>query len=72
MSNYLVDSMYDKVPPMSRGVVLDVLDPPDDAEDNSGEEASDLDPLIGSQLYLGSVTNINFGGRIRRLTSIFG
>uniref|UniRef100_A0A0R3WJL2 Bestrophin homolog n=1 Tax=Hydatigena taeniaeformis TaxID=6205 RepID=A0A0R3WJL2_HYDTA len=56
MSYYIVDSMYEQVPPLSRGVVLEVTEYPESQRQNY--EISRRASALGNELFLGSLTNI--------------
>ncbi|KAL5969211.1 Bestrophin-3, partial [Taenia solium] len=71
MSYYIVDSMYEQVPPLSRGVVLEVTEQPESHRQNYMAEASRRASILGNELFLGSLTNVNINARRRRMSSIF-
>ncbi|KAL5107994.1 Bestrophin-2 [Taenia crassiceps] len=70
MSYYIVDSMYEQVPPLSRGVVLEVLEQPEIYRQNHVAEISRRASILGNKLFLGSLTNVNINARKSRLSSI--
>lgn len=71
MSYYIVDSMYDQAPPLSRGVVLEVMEQPENHRQNYMAAISRRASILGNELFLGSLTNVNINARRRRMSSIF-
>nr|CDS19590.1 expressed protein [Echinococcus granulosus] len=71
MSYYIVDSMYEQVPPLSRGVVLEVMEQPESQRQNYMAKISRRASVLSNELFLGSLTNVNINARRRRMSSIF-
>uniref|UniRef100_A0A0R3T3I7 Bestrophin homolog n=1 Tax=Rodentolepis nana TaxID=102285 RepID=A0A0R3T3I7_RODNA len=69
ISFQIVDSMYDTVPPLSRGVVLDNF------ESDRRASAASVGPrlsTVGNELFSGSLVNVNVNSGKRTLSNIFG